>query len=206
MKSSSSLEHIAGMDIYLIDQIMKGRYLPGQSILDAGAGGGRNLNWFFSHGFRIDACDIESEREEIIRCRFPKGEFEWQTTDISALPYDDGKFDHVICNAVLHFASSHAHFDVMFSELIRVLRPKGSIFIRTCSDIGIKERAISLGDGCYNLPDGSRRYLISRKRIEALLAKHNLAHLEAVKSVNVDDQRVMTTLVMVKGGDLGYIK
>ncbi len=178
---------------------MKGRYLPGQSILDAGAGGGRNLNWFFSKSFKIDACDIQPEREEIIRHRFPEGEFEWRTADLSALPYDDGMFDHVICNAVLHFALNHGHFDLMFSELIRVLRPKGAIFIRTCSDIGIKDRAISLGDGCFDLPDGSRRYLIGRERIEALVNKHNLAHLEAVKSVNVDDQRVMTTLVMVKG-------
>ena len=44
------MEAFLGMDIYLIDQILKGRYLPGELILDAGAGGGRNLNWFFDQG------------------------------------------------------------------------------------------------------------------------------------------------------------
>lgn len=34
------------MDIYLLDQIMKGRYDKEDIILDAGCGEGRNLRWF----------------------------------------------------------------------------------------------------------------------------------------------------------------
>ena len=198
MKSPNSLARIEGMDIYLIDQIMKGRNLPGQRLLDAGAGGGRNLNWFFGNGMELYACDMDAPREDIIRHRFPEGTFSWETAELSELPYDDGLFDHVVCNAVLHFARDHAHFDAMFSELLRVLRKKGSIFIRTCSDIGIGEKLVSHGNGRFNLPDGSTRYLIDRAKIQSMVDRHALAHLEAVKSVNVEDLRVMTTLVMVK--------
>lgn len=198
MKSPNSLARIAGMDIYLIDQIMKGRFLPGQRLLDAGAGGGRNLNWFFDNKMELYACDLEAPREEIIRHRFPNAAFSWETANLLDLPYEDGLFDHVICNAVLHFARDHSQFDSMFSELVRVLRSKGSLFIRTCSDIGIEDKVKSLGDGRYDLPDGSKRYLINREKIQSLSDTYGLAHLEAVKSVNVEDVRVMTTLVMVK--------
>ena len=34
---------LGGTDVYLIDQIIKGRYHPSDVLLDAGAGGGRNL-------------------------------------------------------------------------------------------------------------------------------------------------------------------
>ena len=44
-------------DIYLIDQIMKGRYKAGDVLLDAGCGKGRNLHWFLRNGFEIYAID-----------------------------------------------------------------------------------------------------------------------------------------------------
>lgn len=188
------------MDIYLIDQIMKGRYQPGQRLLDAGAGGGRNLNWFFTQDMELHACDMDAAREELIRHRFPQGDFQWETAALEALPYADGYFDHVLCNAVLHFARDHAHHTLMWQELVRVLRPKGSLFIRTCSDVGLGDKGESLGEGRYRLPDGSERYLMSRPQIDALAESLGLEFLEAVKSTNVDGLRVMTTLVMVKRG------
>jgi hypothetical protein len=46
------IAHLLGnTDIYLLDQIMKGRYAPSDILLDAGAGGGRNLHWFVQQGF-----------------------------------------------------------------------------------------------------------------------------------------------------------
>ena len=44
-------------DIYLVDQIMKGRYAPSDVLLDAGAGGGRNLHWFVQQGFTLYGTD-----------------------------------------------------------------------------------------------------------------------------------------------------
>jgi len=198
MKAPDSLQSIHGMDIYLIDQIMKGRYQKGDKVLDAGAGGGRNLNWFLSEGFEMWACDNEKEREEIIKARFPEGKVHWETADIAALPYPDANFDHVICNAVLHFALDEAHFEKMFSELSRVMKQGASLFIRACGIMGIEDNVKSLGNGRYALPDGSECFLLNREMVERLMKTHVLAHIEAVKSVNVDDLRVMSTLVMVK--------
>ena len=198
MHTPNELESIQGMDIYLIDQILKGRYEEGQSILDAGAGGGRNLNWFFRKDFDIHACDLKAEREQLLRERFPSSKFQWQTSDLDSLPYEDDGFDHVICNAVLHFAKDEDHLEDMFSELVRVLKKRGSLFIRTCSEIGIEKKIIPKGRRRFLLPDGSERYLIDREWIERVLARYDLELLEPVKSTNVDDLRVMTTLMLVK--------
>jgi len=46
MQVSKIFKYIQHMDIYLLDQIMKGRYDKEDIILDAGCGEGRNLRWF----------------------------------------------------------------------------------------------------------------------------------------------------------------
>ena len=38
---------IGGIDLYLLDQILKKRYQRTERILDAGCGAGRNLKWFY---------------------------------------------------------------------------------------------------------------------------------------------------------------
>ena len=43
---TGELSQIINTDIYLIDQILKGRYNGGGKLLDAGCGRGRNISWF----------------------------------------------------------------------------------------------------------------------------------------------------------------
>lgn len=57
MNQFSIQELIGNTDIYLLDQIMKGRYTPGERILDAGCGNGRNLVWFLKNDFDVYAVD-----------------------------------------------------------------------------------------------------------------------------------------------------
>jgi ubiquinone/menaquinone biosynthesis C-methylase UbiE len=193
-----SLAFIEDMDIYLIDQILKGRYIPGQSILDAGTGGGRNLSWFLHEKFKVSVCDVEAEREEILKERYPSAQVHWSTCNVAVMPYADSSFDHVICSAVLHFSEDADHFLKMWKELFRVLRPKGSLFIRMASDIGINMRLVPLDKGRFLLPDGTERFLMTRPLWFHLLNTKTFYELEPMKSVNVADERVMTTMVLVK--------
>ncbi len=39
------------IDIYLFDQLLRGRILPDMRVLDAGCGGGRNLAFLLRSGF-----------------------------------------------------------------------------------------------------------------------------------------------------------
>ena len=86
----------------------------------------------------------------------------------------------------------------MFSELNRVLKPGGSSFIRSASDIGIENKIVSLGDGRFSLPDGTDRFLLTKTLIEDVLNIFPMALAEPVKTTNVQDMRCMTTLVLVK--------
>lgn len=48
---------IGDTDIYLLDQIMKGRYNANDKILDAGCGNGRNLHWFLLYNISVYGID-----------------------------------------------------------------------------------------------------------------------------------------------------
>jgi tellurite methyltransferase len=192
-------------DIYLLDQIMKGRYLPGETILDAGAGAGRNLRWFVEQGYPVTALDRDPEAVQRLRALYPHIPFGQILEDeLDDLPFTDGAFHHVICSAVLHFAESEAHFEAMFAELVRVLRPGGSLFIRTATDQGLAVPPVPLGQGRYCLCDGSDRFLMTRVSLDRLMRQHRLYFLEPFKTVLVDDLRSMAVLVLGKEGGMAH--
>ena len=188
-------------DIYLLDQIMKGRYAPSDVILDAGAGGGRNLEWFVQQGCRVFGTDRDSLAIEALKHTYPGlPEESFQVAPVEALPFPDTFFNHIISSAVLHFAENEQHFEAMFSEMVRVLRPGGSIFIRMTTDVGLGDKMTALGKGRYYLPDDSERFLLTRKGLDSLLLQYRLALLEPFKTVLVEDLRSMGVVVLGKVG------
>lgn len=198
MKQTQLIEILGNADIYLIDQILKGRYQTNETVLDAGCGSGRNLQYFHESGFQFYAIDTNIEHIENLKIRYPKLEANFKVAALEKNPFSDTTFDHIICNAVLHFAQSETHFKEMFAELVRVLKKGGSLFIRMTSDIGIEGKSTLLQDGVYFLPDESQRFLLTRTLLNELLTTHQLSPLEHVKSTNVSDLRSMTTLVLSK--------
>lgn len=197
--SDMSVKSLLGnTDIYLIDQILKERYQQGAKILDAGCGKGRNLHWFYQHSFSIFGLDNNEERIAHVKQVYSNSVSHFELGDLATMPYKDQQFDHVICSAVLHFAKNEKQFEEMFSELIRVLRSKGTLFIRTASDMGIRSNFDHLGNGVYRLNDGTDRFLLSKSLLEKIVDKHQLSFLELLKTSNVDDLRCMTTLVLQK--------
>ena len=192
-------ESIGETDIYLIDQIMKGRYQPQDTILDAGCGYGRNLYWFLKNDCHVYGVDQNTAAIANLRNHLPPhlGE-KFQQADLETLPFDNNYFDHIICSAVLHFAKNTTHFHEMMAESTRVLKKHGSLFIRMTSDIGIEGRSHPIGDGVYQIPDGSTRFLLTRTLLAEIQNKNNLSLIEPFKTVNVDDLRCMSTLVLEK--------
>ena len=55
------------VDIYLFDQLLRGRIRPGMSILDAGCGQGRNLVFFLRQGYEVCAVDPELDAIRAVR-------------------------------------------------------------------------------------------------------------------------------------------
>lgn len=189
---------LGNTDIYLIDQILKGRYQKNDLIFDAGCGSGRNLRYFHESDFVFFAIDTNTEHIKNSQEKYPKLAENFKVAALEKNPFTDETFDHILCNAVLHFAKNEAHFKNMFAELVRVLKIGGSLLIRMTSDIGIEGKAAHLQNGVYFLPDESERFLLTRNLLQEMLTTHQLSLLEPVKSTIVSDLRSMTTLVLMK--------
>ena len=195
MKIPNIADIVGNTDIYILDQIMKERYSEGQKILDAGCAEGRNLKWFYLSNFDIYGIDTSNDRLETAKQQYHKIAQNFTTGSIENLPYEKATFHHVLCSAVLHFAHSEKHFFTMFTELIRVLKPKGTLFIRVASNIGLDGNTPYLKESHTNR-EGT--FFISREIIESLMTDFSIELLDPVKTTNVQDKRAMTTLVFQK--------
>lgn len=198
MKINQLKEIINNTDIYLIDQILKDRYHIPDIILDAGCGKGRNLHWFYNNDFTIYGIDKRKVNVDGLKKTYSNQTNNFSVAKVEELSFKNNFFNHIICCAVLHFANNESHFFEMFSELMRVLIPKGSLFIRVASDIGIEDKLIHVSEGVYKLPDGTTRYLLTKTLLNRLKELHNFTLIEPLKTVNVNDLRCMTTLVIQK--------
>jgi SAM-dependent methyltransferase len=197
LNNLNSIEEVIGStDIYLVDQIMKGRYKTNDIILDAGCGYGRNLHWFLRNNIVIYGVDQDVNAIHDLQRRHPTIAERFRQSAVEKLPFENDQFEHIISSAVLHFAKDTAHFQQMIAEMVRILKPLGSLFIRMTSDIGIEDKVQLVGDGVYDIPDGSRRFLLTRAGLADVMRKHGLVFLEPLKTVNVNDVRCMSTVVL----------
>lgn len=195
------LEQLKNIDIYLLDQIQKGRVTKATKILDAGCGKGRNSYFLLDQGFDVWGCDPLSESIEELHNLYPSQVDRYTVSSIEEYP-NNQKFDFIICNAVLHFAQSHEHFQLMMKSMSDMLSETGVLFIRMTSDFAIHP---SFGDGesgRVQLPDGTTRYLLNRTQLTLAISQNQLKFVEPLKTVNVDDQRCMSTLVLTRDQDV----
>jgi tellurite methyltransferase len=200
----NDLQQIFGhIDIYLFDQLLKGRFNDCKTVLDAGCGGGRNLVYFLKNKYEVYGVDQSAEAVAIVKqlsallapANAP-GNF--SVAAVEDLPFDDHFFDLVICSAVLHFAQNQQHFDSMVRSLWRVLKPGGYLFARLASDIGIETLVHSTGNGRYLLPDGSERFLVNEQTLLQYTHELNGTLYEPIKTTNVQNLRSMTTWCIQK--------
>ena len=193
------MDQLGNADIYLIDQMMKCRYQPGDKIFDAGCGHGRNIDLFLRAGF--DAYGVDHDLEKIVFCqsRYPEHTARFSVQDLQRLSFENDFFHHIISSAVFHFCDSTAHFYSLFSEQVRVLKPGGTFFIRMTTLFGLPEKlAVPIGDGRYHQPDYGDRFLMTYPLIAQVIEKFPVSLLEPVKAVNVRDHRAMGVIVFQK--------
>lgn len=195
-------DQFGDIDVYLFDQLLRGRIVQGMKVLDAGCGGGRNLVFLMRAGFDVWGVDESSEaiarvRELAARIapRLPGDRFRAETVERMSL--DDGSMDVVISSAVLHFARDDRHWDAMVKEMWRVLAPGGLLFARLATTIG-QTRLRPLGNGRYVMPDGDIRFLVDHERLLDVTNTLGGSLLDPLKSTVVHEQRSMGTWVVRK--------
>lgn len=195
-------EVYGNIDIYLFDQLLKGPYQHCRNVLDIGCGGGRNLHYFLKNNYKVFGIDQNPDAINLVRALSIALVSTNPTENFSVgsaedLPFQDGSFDLVISSAVLHFAKDKMHFDAMVNESFRVLKSGGYFFARLASDIGIETLVKSVGNGRYQLLDGSVRFLVNQEMMFARTLKFGSLH-EPIKTTNVQNLRCMTTWCVQK--------
>jgi SAM-dependent methyltransferase len=193
-------EQFGQIDIYLFDQLLRGRIGRGMRVLDAGCGSGRNLVYFLREGYEVFGVDTDphsvAETRRLAASRapaLPAGNFRVEAVEEMTFP--DAFADIVLSSAVLHFAGSDDHFGAMLRGTWRVLRPGGLLFCRLASSIGMENQVQRVAGRRFRLPDGSERYLVDEPLLLRLTAELGGKLSDPLKTTIVQNQRCMTTWI-----------
>jgi len=205
MEISDLNKLLGNIDLYLLDQLLKGRFTKEMLILDAGCGEGRNAHYFIQKGYRIMGVDSNASAINMARisARTLDSNFDAQRFQVAFLediPFHSGAFDVVLSSAVMHFSKSKAHFLTLLEEHMRVLKPGGIFWLRMCTDAGgtfaLKDK---LSLSMQELPDGTERFVLTEKLIGEMMEIYQLTLLELPKSVVVHNYRAMGVFIFQKG-------
>ena len=196
-------EQFGSIDIYLFDQLLRGRITPAMRVLDAGCGSGRNLIYLLQNGYEVFGADADRNAVEETRRlaaslapALPAGNFRVESLEAMSFPDDFAAV--VLSSAVLHFARDDDHFQAMLRGTWRVLKPGGLLFCRLASSIGIETQIEQVAGRRFNLPDGSERYLVDEALLVRLTSQLGGQLADPLKTTVVQNQRSMTTWVVRK--------
>lgn len=196
-------ESFGGIDIYLFDQLLKGRLNSQMQLLDAGCGGGRNLTYFLRSGYGVYGVDQSSASIAQVRAlaarlapHLPADNF--RVEPVEEMSFADSSFGVVISSAVLHFARDENHWQNMVAEMWRVLQPGGIFFARLASTVGIVDQVKQIEGRRFHLPDGSDRFLVDEQMLSQTSAALGGELLEPFKTVVVHGMRSMSNWCLRK--------
>jgi SAM-dependent methyltransferase len=196
-------EQFGSIDIYLFDQLLRGRLQPGMSLLDAGCGGGRNLVYFLRNGFKV--YGVDQSATAIVQAKSLATELlndiesdQFRVENVDRMSFSNETFDVVLSSAVLHFANDEEHWQAMVSEMWRVLKPGGIFFARLASTVGIEDQIQPIKGRRYQLPDGSDRFLVDFDMLDKTTKSLGGEWLEPFKTVVVHNLRSMSNWCLRK--------
>ena len=126
-----------------------------KKILDLGAGHGRDTLFFASNGIEVDTLDYSVTAIKILdkMAKEKRLPIKAQVFDVNnQLPYPDGYFDAVYSHMLLNMRFSSHELHSIFSEIRRVLEPKGLNFfsVRNHHDKSYR-KGIEVDKGIYDI-------------------------------------------------------
>jgi glycosyltransferase involved in cell wall biosynthesis/ubiquinone/menaquinone biosynthesis C-methylase UbiE len=137
----------------------------GQKVLEVGAGMGTDLAQFARHGAIVTDVDLSAghleHARENFRLRGLQGRFVHH--DAESLPFEDGEFDLVYSNGVIHHSPNTNR---MVEEIYRVLRPGGRAIVMVYAENSLHHWKTLVG----NL--GLRQGMLDRWSIGEIMSRH----------------------------------
>ena len=145
-----------------------------KKVLELGSGHGRDTTFFASNGLEVEALDYSSVAVETLdrvakEKRLP---IKPRIYDVkSPLPSLDGYFDAVYSHMLLNMRFSLEELHFIFSEITRVLKPKGLNFfsVRNYNDKSYGT-GIEIDKGIYDI-NGFQIRFFTEKEIKDLIAE-----------------------------------
>jgi tellurite methyltransferase len=196
-------EQFGQIDIYLFDQLLRGRISPGMRVLDAGCGSGRNLIYLLREGYEVYGADSDAQAVDTVRSlarmfapALPASNF--RVEPVEHMSFDDACADVVVSNTVLHLARDDVHFESMLQGSWRVLKPGGLLFCRLASTIGMESQFKRIQGRRFQSPDGAERYLVDEALLGSIAERLGGELVDPLKTTVVQNQRSMTTWVVRK--------
>lgn len=166
---------LGNLDLFLLDQILKGRFAVKSSLLDAGCGEGRNLKYFIDNSYSVTGVDSSAEALQFAKLLF-RGKAEFLQANIEEAEFQEN-FDCIICINVLHHAVDQGQFMQIWKKLIKNLHPNGFLFIRTL---------LSGIDGTFTT-DKENNLLITKDHLKKLVAEYKMEWVEPLKVENWEE-------------------
>src|ERR1700733_4481349 len=98
MPAPTIQEQFGQIDIYLFDQLLRGNISRGMRVVDAGCGGGRNIQYLLREGYEVFGVDANAEAVAAVRRmaselapKLPADNF--QVAGVEAMPFADAFAD-----------------------------------------------------------------------------------------------------------------
>ena len=141
-------------------------------VLELGAGYGRDTSFFASNGLEVEALDYSAIAVEILdKLRMEKRlPIIPQSFDVKRpLPFPDGYFDAAYSHMLLNMRFSLDELRFIFSEIRRVLKPKGFNFfsVRNQNDKSYGT-GVEIDKGIYDI-NGFQIRFFTEKEIQDLV-------------------------------------
>ena len=141
-------------------------------ILELGAGHGRDTIFFASNGIEVEALEFSVIAVEILDriAKEKRQPIKPRVFDVkSALPFPNGYFDAVYSHMLLNMRFSLDELHFIFSEMRRVLKPKGFNFfsVRNQNDKCYGE-GVQIDKGIYDISGFQVRFF-TEKEIQDLM-------------------------------------
>ena len=196
-------QELGNADLFLIDQILKGRFNKSMKILDAGCGEGRNLTWFITNGFDVSGIDADESSIRMLKfaARNLNPDFDTSSFSVQSIEHNTLKrnsFDVILCYSVLHFSENREHFFKLINSLAQLIKPGGRLLIGMESDFGLMISSESKHQEKTMNPKGDLRFLLNERLLEEILRDYPLRLAEPVRYDVIKEHRSWAYLVLNK--------
>ncbi len=193
--------YFGDMDLFLLDQILKGQVVPGR-ILDVGFGTGRNLIHFLQRdNFEVYGIETDPSCISLVQLmlRGLKGQQvdRFQLSSVCDLSFSQGYFQTVICSRVFHFLDDKGK-NQAWENLFQVLKPEGLLYLTVNSTVNFEDRTRQGKDEQHIFPDGTKGYFLTRTRLDFMINDPRFEKVEPVRNIQYDDNHAETTMVLRK--------